>query len=148
MQVPDLEEVLSASLIQLMFGGPPERVGPIEPFLREAFQPPEFHLTWTRYLARNLSILDVMNLGCTKGRALASWAARCGIPPSEVMAIGDNFNDIEMLEFAGVPVLMGNRSPGLGRDGWAVTLSNDQDGVAEALRNFVLAPGAPARTAG
>jgi hydroxymethylpyrimidine pyrophosphatase-like HAD family hydrolase len=148
MQVPNLEEVLTPNLIQLMFGGPPERVGPIEPFLRDAFQPPQFHLTWTKYLARNLSILDVMNLGCTKGRALASWAERCGIPANEVMAIGDNFNDIEMLEFAGVPVLMGNRSAGLEREGWAVTLSNDQDGVAEALQRFVLMSGEPARRSG
>ncbi|HET7840886.1 MAG TPA: HAD family hydrolase, partial [Terriglobia bacterium] len=67
LQVPDLEAHLTTDPIQLMFGGPPERVGPIEPFLLGKFDPQEFHLTWTKYMARNLSILDVMNRGCTKG---------------------------------------------------------------------------------
>ena len=79
-----------------------------------------------------------MNRGCTKGAALAYWADRCGINPSEVMAIGDNFNDLEMLEFAGLPILMANRSPGLGPAEWPVTLSNDQDGVARAIETYVL----------
>lgn len=138
LQVPDLVESLTSDPIQLMFGGPPDRVGPIEPFLRAAFNPLEFHLTWTKYLARNLSILDVMNRGCSKGRALESWAARCAISASDVMAIGDNYNDLEMLHFCGHPVLMGNSSFGLARPDWPVTLSNDQDGVARALETYVL----------
>jgi hypothetical protein len=54
------------------------------------------------------------------------------------MAIGDNFNDLEMLQFAGHPVLMGNSCPGLEGPDWPRTLSNDQDGVAEAIKNYVL----------
>jgi hydroxymethylpyrimidine pyrophosphatase-like HAD family hydrolase len=54
------------------------------------------------------------------------------------MAIGDNFNDLEMLEFAGQPVVMANCAAGLARDGWPITLSNDQDGVARAIENYVL----------
>jgi hydroxymethylpyrimidine pyrophosphatase-like HAD family hydrolase len=49
------------------------------------------------------------------------------------MAIGDNYNDIEMLAFAGYPVIMGNASEDLRSRGWTVTLTNDQDGVAAAL---------------
>ena len=141
LQIPDLVACLTTDPIQLMFGGPPECVGPIEPFLRAAFQPLDFHLTWTKYLARNLSILDVMNSGCTKGYAVATWAERLGIPSTDVMAIGDNFNDLEMLQFSGRPVVMGNSTPGLAHDGWAVTLSNDEDGVARALGRFVLGSG-------
>jgi Cof subfamily protein (haloacid dehalogenase superfamily) len=139
LQVSELEETLSTDPIQLMFGGPPERVGPIEPFLLERFERPRFHLTWTKYLARNLSILDVMNSGCTKGRTLAFWAAQSGISPSEVMAIGDNHNDLEMLRFAGQPVLMANHSAGLEEQGWPKTLSNEQDGVAAAIERYILA---------
>lgn len=53
------------------------------------------------------------------------------------MAIGDNYNDLEMLEYSGFPVLMGNCSPGLGRNGWATTVSNEQDGVAAALGTYL-----------
>jgi hydroxymethylpyrimidine pyrophosphatase-like HAD family hydrolase len=136
--VANLEEVFATDPIQVMFGGPPECVAPIEPFLLQRFNATQIHLTWTKYLARNFSILDVMNRGCTKGHTLASWAARSGIPPSDVMAIGDNYNDLEMLRFAGQPVLMGNSSAGLTEQGWPVTLSNEQDGVAAAIEKYIL----------
>ena len=136
--VPDLEVVVGTDPIQVMVGGPPERIEPAENLLRASPASGSIHLTWTKYLTRNVSILDVMNRGCSKGRALRLWAEQCGILQSEVMALGDNFNDLEMLEFAGQPVLMGNHSPGLHREGWARTLSNDLDGVAEAIRTYVL----------
>jgi hydroxymethylpyrimidine pyrophosphatase-like HAD family hydrolase len=49
------------------------------------------------------------------------------------MAIGDNLNDQQMLEFAGHPVLMGNAVPELKQRGWAVTTTNDEAGVARAI---------------
>ena len=54
------------------------------------------------------------------------------------MAIGDNWNDREMLAFAGLPVLMGNSSDELKQSGWAVTASNDESGVAAAIERFLL----------
>lgn len=137
-QVTDLETVLKTDPIQLVFGGPPTSIEPIEPLLAQSPAGPYIHLTWTKYLTRNVSLLDVMNRGCSKGAALAFWAERCGITPNNVMAIGDNFNDLEMLQFAALPVLMGNRSPGLDGKGWPVTLSNDEDGVAAAIHSYVL----------
>jgi len=74
----------------------------------------------------------------TKGGALAEWARRRGIAREDVMAIGDNWNDREMLEFAGRPVVMGNSVPELKSLGWAVTLSNDENGVAEAIGRYAL----------
>lgn len=124
--------------IQLLFGGPPAVVEPIEPLLQASPAASNVHLTWTKYLTRNVSLLDVMNRGCSKGTALAFWARHCGIDPSEVMAIGDNHNDLEMLRFAARPVLMGNSSPGLEDEGFLVTVSNDQDGVARAIESHVL----------
>jgi hypothetical protein len=96
------------------------------------------HLTWTKYLTTKISILDVMNRGCSKGRALKIWAERCGIHPGEVMAVGDNLNDLEMLQYAGLPVLMGNHCPELDRPDWTLTLPNDEDGVAAAIRRYIL----------
>ena len=136
--VPDLETVVASDPIQVLFGGPPASIEPVEALLRESPIAADVHLTWTKYLTRNVSLLDVMNRGCTKGSALAFLARHLGIEPGEVMAIGDNFNDLEMLQFAGVPVVMGNCSPGLPRDNWRVTLSNDRDGVAAAIRSYVL----------
>ena len=98
----------------------------------------EYTLALTEYESRNLSILDVLRRGVTKGAALAEWVRRRGITRDQVMAVGDNWNDREMLEFAGLPVLMGNCIPELKSLGWVVTLSNDENGVAEAIRTFAL----------
>jgi len=137
-QVPDLEAAITSDPLVIMFGGPPERIEPVEPLLRGAPPPGSVHLTWTKYPARNISILDVMSPDCSKGAALALWATRCRIQPGEVMAIGDNENDLEMLRFAGHPVVMSNCAAGLDSNGWPVTLSNDEDGVAEAIRRYIL----------
>ena len=136
--VRDLEEALETDPIQVMIGGPPARIEPAEALLAEAPIRPRVHLTWTKYLTTNISILDVMNRGCTKGRALKIWAEQCGIEPSEVMAVGDNFNDLEMLEYAGLPILMGNHCPELHQPDWTLTLPNDEDGVAAAIHKYVL----------
>jgi len=136
--VPNLELALATDPVQVMFGGPPAVIEPVEVILRDSPTGAKVHLTWTKYFTRNISLLDVMNHTCSKGRALRLWAERCGIEASEIMAVGDNYNDLEMLEFAGLPVLMANASPGLARDGWAVTRSNDEDGVAAAIETYVL----------
>jgi 5-amino-6-(5-phospho-D-ribitylamino)uracil phosphatase len=136
--VPDLEAALTSDPVQLMFGGPPAHMAPLEALLRDSLAGERVHLTWTKYFTRNMSILDVMNRGCSKGGALKLWTERCGIAPSEVMAIGDNYNDLEMLRFSGCPVLMGNCTPGMDHEGWPVTLSNEEDGVAAALHTYVL----------
>jgi len=54
-----------------------------------------------------------------------------------VMAIGDNFNDLEMLEFAGTPVVMGNAVEPLKARGWHVTAHQNEAGVAQAIRRFL-----------
>ena len=73
-------------------------------------------------------MIDVLNAGCSKGHALKRWAAHRGFRREEVMAIGDNHNDVEMLEFAGHPVIMGNACEELRGRGWTVTLGNDECG--------------------
>ena len=59
-----------------------------------------------------------------------------GVSREEVMAIGDNHNDLEMLEFAGIPVVMGNSVPELKTFGWHETGTNDESGVAAAIKHF------------
>jgi Cof subfamily protein (haloacid dehalogenase superfamily) len=98
----------------------------------------EFTLALTEYESRDLSILDVLPRDVTKGNTLKEWVRRRDIPPENVMAIGDNWNDREMLEFAGCPVVMGNSVAELKSLGWPITLSNDEDGLAAAIYRYAL----------
>jgi hypothetical protein len=98
----------------------------------------QFTLALTEYESRDLSILDVLPRGVTKGNTLKEWVHRRDIPPENVMAIGDNWNDREMLEFAGCPVVMGNSVAELKSLGWPITLSNDEDGLAAAIYRYAL----------
>jgi Cof subfamily protein (haloacid dehalogenase superfamily) len=98
----------------------------------------EFTLALTEYEGRDLSIVDVLPRDVTKGTTLKEWVRRRGIPAENVMAIGDNWNDREMLEFAGRPVVMGNSVAELKSLGWPITLSNDEDGLAAAIRRYAL----------
>jgi len=136
--VPDLAAAVKSDPIQIMIGGPPARIEEAERLLRQSAAAPCVQLTWTKYPERNIAIFDIMTRGCCKGQALKFWANHCGIPASEVMAMGDNFNDLEMLEFAGLPVVMGNHIDGLHRPGWAITDPCDECGVASAIEKFVL----------
>jgi len=91
----------------------------------------------TEYPARDLSILDLLPPGVSKGWALERLATRLGIDRKETMAIGDNWNDLEMLEWSGQAVLMGNAAHELKKRaklrGWKQAPPNDQDGVAVVL---------------
>jgi len=136
--VPDLSAEVQTDPVQVMVGGPPGRIEAVDPLLRQSPASPYIHITWTKYPERNVAICDIMNRGCTKGHALKFWATHCGIAASEVMAIGDNFNDVEMLEFAGLAVVMGNHIDGLHRPGWVITSHCDESGVASAVENYVL----------
>lgn len=98
----------------------------------------EIEMHRTEYAERDLSILDILPLGCNKGVALAKLAKRRGVRREAVMAVGDNWNDLEMLRWAGRPVLMRNASAALReegqRSGWQITAAtNDEDGAVEAL---------------
>ena len=91
----------------------------------------------TEYPARDLSILDLVPPGVSKGWALERLAARLGIDRRETMAIGDNWNDLAMLEWAGQGVLMSNAAHELRTiaklRGWKQAPENDKDGVAVVL---------------
>jgi len=95
----------------------------------------------TEYPARDLSILDLLPPGVSKGWALERLATRLGIDRKETMAIGDNWNDVDMLEWAGQAVIMANAAPDLRTlaktRGWKQTQPNDEDGVAVTLERAI-----------
>ena len=135
--VVPIEAALVADPIQAMFCGTIARMQIAEDRLKSAHLADRITVLKTRYDARDLVIIDVLNHGCSKGHALERWAGHRGLTREQVMAIGDNYNDIEMLEFAGVPVIMGNARQDLKQNGWRVTLPNDQSGVAAAVEKVL-----------
>lgn len=132
--ISPLEDALThEDPIQAMYCGRVGRMQQAQARLAQADFLDEISILRTQYDHRDLCILDVLNHDCTKGHALRRWAEHHGIPRSQVMAIGDNYNDLEMLEFAGLPVIMGNASEELKQNGWRLTASNAESGVAQAL---------------
>ena len=105
-------------------------------------------LNRTEYPERDLSIVDILPAGCAKGAALLRLASAHNIAASEIMAIGDNWNDLSMLEIAGHPVLMGNAPEDLkqiaAQRNWHVTSHHLEDGVAAAIEAILLTEAAPA----
>jgi len=82
--------------------------------------------------------LEMVDVGVNKGEALAYLAGSLGVRQSEVMAIGDSMNDVDMIEYAAIGVAMGNAKDRVKAAADHVTLSNSQDGVAAAIEKFVL----------
>jgi Cof subfamily protein (haloacid dehalogenase superfamily) len=132
-----IEDSLTTDPVQAMFCGPIARMHQAMDMLATSALSQDITVLRTEYPVRDLSIVDVLNHGCSKGHALERWARHRGIAREEVMAVGDNFNDIEMLAFAGLPFIMGNACEELRRNGWSVTLPNDQCGVAAAIEQVL-----------
>ena len=134
-----LERELAGDPLEIMFAGPLNLMQEVAGRLDgDPASAATFRLLRTQYPAHNFSILDVIREDCSKGHAIAYWSRFRGIARDEIMAIGDNFNDLEMLRFAGVPVVMGNAEECLKQEGWPVTLDCDSGGVARAIERFVL----------
>ena len=96
-------------------------------------------LSVTSYPARDFALVDVNAPGATKGGALAHIAAHYGVAQSDVLAIGDNHNDVDMLQWAGTGVVMGNAEPELLALGLPITASHDEAGLAGAIERYVFA---------
>lgn len=83
-------------------------------------------------------ILDFIAPGVSKWQAIGWYAARRGVAPGAVMALGDGLNDVEMVREAGLGVAMANCGPELRAVADALVADSDHDGVAEALERWVL----------
>ena len=93
----------------------------------------------TIYPHLDFTLLDILNPEASKGIGLAAAAAEINVTRDEVMAIGDNFNDVAMLRYAGIGVVMGNADESLkNENGFYLTATNEEDGVAVAIEKFIL----------
>jgi Cof subfamily protein (haloacid dehalogenase superfamily) len=137
--IKPLEEAFSngEDPIQGMLAGGLRKMNKAEEALKASAWGGSCECVRTEYPARDLSILDLLPRGVSKGRALERLAGRLGVSRLETMAIGDNWNDVDMLEWAGQAVIMGNAATELRNmakmHGWKQAPVNDDDGVAVVL---------------
>jgi 5-amino-6-(5-phospho-D-ribitylamino)uracil phosphatase len=139
-----LRDMLTEDPIQVMFNGSVEPMRALVASLRAMPIADQFSVATTEYVPRDFSLVDVNGAGCSKGTTLARWVERRGMTPADVMAIGDNLNDVEMLDFAGTAYVMGNATDALKSRGYRVTGTNDEAGLATAVRESLQAPPQPA----
>lgn len=91
----------------------------------------------TAYPSRDMMFVDMVDASASKAAALAVVARHFGVSARSVMAVGDNHNDLEMLAYSGIGVLMGNAEASIRRAGFHVTGTNDEDGLAQAIERFL-----------
>jgi Cof subfamily protein (haloacid dehalogenase superfamily) len=133
-----LTEALTEDPIQVMFNGGVAPMRALARVLRTSGRSDEYTVAITEYAQRDFSMVDVNGAGCSKGATLARWADARGVASTEVMAVGDNLNDVEMLDFAGTAVVMGNAADAIKQRGYLVTGTNDEEGLARAIRAHAL----------
>lgn len=125
-----------ADPLHLVLAGSPQECRAAEIELRDRLDGAA-NLERTEYPATRLGLVDVLGAGASKASALEAVARAVGIPMEATLAIGDNWNDLAMLRAAGRGVLMANADRELHRLGFETTRSNDDSGVAAALRRFL-----------
>lgn len=89
---------------------------------------------------RQFHVLDVLAPETSKAAAVTALAARLGVPTAATVAIGDHWNDVEMLEAVGLGIAMGNAPAGVRARADLVTGTCDEDGVAQALEALSFGP--------
>lgn len=101
--------------------------------------------TWNEFVHAGFSVtssfgknMEVNSHTANKGNALKYLANQFHIPENNIMAIGDEINDLSMLSFAGWPIAMGNAAQAVKDHSIAITKSNDEDGVAVAIQKYIL----------
>ena len=137
-QVASLEDYLDHDPVHLAFSGGCEEMDQLEEILKSELGS-SVKILGTKYPEQDFTLLDIVNSAASKGAGVAAAAAELGVSREEIMAIGDNFNDLEMLLFAAVGVVMANAPLTLREiGGLHPTASNREDGVALAIEQFIL----------
>ncbi|WP_158786075.1 HAD-IIB family hydrolase [Granulicella sp. L46] len=152
--VQHIEDALKSGAnppIQMMLCGPIDRMREAEalldqhPFVTAVGEQEdtqaEVALHRTTYPETDLTLLDILPAGCSKASALGHLSNLRGLTPTDILAIGDNWNDVAMLRLAGQATLMSNAPDDLkalaSTSGWTIVPSNDEDGVAVAIESVL-----------
>ena len=135
-----LEDGLTERPLQLAFTGSVDEMRDLAVIVSNLDVADQITTTLTEYAARDFSLLDITVSGCSKASMLTTWLEHRAVDPTEVMAVGDNLNDREMLTLVGHPIVMGNAVPELKTQGWPTTDRHDEGGLAVAIRRALDEP--------
>jgi 5-amino-6-(5-phospho-D-ribitylamino)uracil phosphatase len=139
LHVENLENVVDdTEVVHISFSGACEPMSEMQRVLEDELKNTA-NILATIYPRLDFTLIDILPPDASKGIGVEKLAALHGFSRENVMVIGDNFNDLEMLEYAGTSVVMGNADPSLlEREEFYTTLSNDENGVALAIERFIL----------
>lgn len=131
-KVECLEAMISEPVVKFMVVGAPEELNKVYAYLKGKFEG-ELNLFFSEPY-----FMEITPLGIEKASALNCLAEMLGITKEQIMACGDGLNDIPMLEFAGLSIAMENAYNETKRVADYIVSSNEHDGVAEAIKRFIL----------
>ena len=134
--VPSLQAILTDDPHKLLVIGESERIVALQQVVRAARLP-------LHDVQSEPTYLEILPPGVSKGTALAAMLEVLGILASETIAVGDNWNDVEMIEAAGLGVAMGHAPEGVRARADIVCGSVEEEGVREVIERFVLGAGIP-----
>lgn len=120
------------SIIKMMMIDDPEKLARVEQEL------PDFMRERFTVVKSTPFFLEILNKNVNKGAAVHQLATHLGLTSDEVMAIGDNENDLEMIQYAGTGVAMGNATENVKNHATVITKTNNEHGVAHAIRTYAL----------
>lgn len=139
-RVPSLPAYLDHAPVHISFSGSVALMQSLAEAIKSEMQE-RVKILSTVYTKQDFALLDVLHPAASKGAGVAAAATEYGLTHEQVMAVGDNFNDLAMLHYAGTAVVMGNADRALQEiAGFHQTATNDEDGVARAIERFVLQP--------
>ena len=129
--VAPLSQWLTRAVTKLMLMGPPEMLTALVNAISKEY------LHQVSMVQTEIDLLQIMHATVSKAQALRVIAGEMGVTREQVMAIGDNANDVGMLNWAGFSVAVANAVPDAMAVADLVTDSNDQDGVANAIKQVI-----------
>ena len=125
------EESLNTDYYKILLMGDEEQLNEFETFIPEEWRDEFYVVRSQKYL------VEVLTKGVNKAFGLEKLAQKLNIEPSEIAAVGDAANDIEMLEYAGLAIAMGNASEEVKSIADIVTDTNENNGVIKAIDNLI-----------
>ena len=125
------KESLNTDFYKILLMGDEEQLNEFETFIPQEWRDEFYVVRSQKYL------VEVLTKGVNKAFGLEKLAQKLNIEPSEIAAIGDAANDIEMLEYAGLAIAMGNASEEVKAIADIVTDTNENNGVIKAIDNLI-----------